>query len=100
MLDQGAAEGHVQQLQTPTDPEHRDPPFEGLVHQRQLEGVAVRVDRTDLGHRLLAVAARGDVTPAGQDEPVDAVEDGGRPSTGSRTGSTIGTPPAATTESM
>jgi hypothetical protein len=96
VLVQRAALGDVDQLDAAADAEHRLAGGAGGAVQRDLEGVALRVDDAEVGLRRLAEARRVDVGAAGEQQRVGAGDRllGGR---GSRTGATMGRPPSAWT---
>ena len=81
----------------PADSEERQVAAEGLAAQRQLEGIPLVERGPELGMPGLAVVPGIHVGAAGQQQPVDAVEDlrasGGRPGAKIR-----GSPPAASTD--
>src|SRR5581483_4882418 len=74
ILDEGAAEGHVQDLHPATDGEGRHADPVGLEEQLDLEGVAVGLYAVDLRIRLLAVASGIDVAAAAEQQAVDPGE--------------------------
>ena len=63
VLVQAAAFGHVDQLDAATDTEHRLARGAGGAVERQLEGVALVVDRAEVGVRHLIEAGRVHVGP-------------------------------------
>ena len=74
MLDEVAAERHVQHLAAAADGEHRHVAFEGRRQQGHLGRVAVQADPVRLRMRLGTVDVRIEVGAAGEDEPVERVE--------------------------
>ncbi len=90
MLVEVAAERHVQHLHAAADAEVGHAALDGDARQRDLEVVALRIGRLDVGLRLLAVAARVEIGAADEEQTVDAVEQdrsGARVSIGSSTDS-------------
>src|SRR5262249_45451599 len=74
VLNQAAAQRHVDQLGATADAEEWEPSLYRAPGQRDLERVALGVD---LGHgvvRLLPVSTGGDVTTPGQQQAVDRIE--------------------------
>jgi len=78
LVVQGAAAGDVHQLGAAADPEHRDPRLQRRLDQGQLEGVATGVQAGRRRGRFAPVGAGVDVMAAGDDEAVDAGDDGHR----------------------
>ena len=76
VLNQGSAERNVDQLLAAADAEDRKPFCSRLAKKVELGLVQLRVERTDLLLRLLAVERRVDVPAAGQQQPVDRFEAG------------------------
>ena len=67
---------HVEELDAPADPRHRDAGGGRRVHQPQLEGVAVRLGREQVGPDLLPVPGRVYVGAPGEQQPVEAADEG------------------------
>jgi hypothetical protein len=63
-----------EQLEAAADREHRQVALEGARQQQELEVVAARLDDR-LRMRRLAVAGGVHIGPAGQDQPVETVQD-------------------------
>ena len=74
VLVQRAAERDVHHLHPAADREHGQVAIERRAQQRDLEAVALGHGADRLGVRRGAVAGRIDVGSAGEDEPVEAVE--------------------------
>ena len=74
VLDQRTAEHHVQQLHAPADGEHRQPGVDGGAQQIELGPVAVRHHPGRGGIRRLPVQGWIDVGSAGQQQPVQRLD--------------------------
>jgi hypothetical protein len=76
MLDQRPAEGHVHHLQPPADGQHGDGPPDGRSHQGDVERIPRRVElAAGAGVDVRLPVGRGvDVVAAGQQQPVEPVE--------------------------
>ena len=72
VLHQRAAAGHVQDLNATADGEDRQVTLSGFGDERDLEGVARRIDFGDGRLRRLAVALGRHVFAAAQQQAVDA----------------------------
>ena len=75
VLEQRAARGDVHELHPAADAQQREVALEGAARERDLEVVALGHRAAGLGVGLLPVGGRVDVGAAGQDEPVEQVED-------------------------
>ena len=74
VLVERAAAGDVEHLHPAADAEQRHVALERAPRQRELEAVALGPGALRLGVRLGAVAGRVDVGAAGEDQPVEQVE--------------------------
>ena len=74
MLVQGAAQRHIEHLGAAADAEHRHASPQRLLQEGELP--AITVTGRGIGGRvgLMVVGAGIDIAPAGDDQPVDAVE--------------------------
>jgi len=77
VLGQRAAAGHGQHVQSPADREERHVAVEGGAHEGQLEPVPAVLGLVGLVLPLLVVERRVDVPAAGEDQAVDALDEGG-----------------------
>ena len=75
VLQQRAARGDVHDLHAAADAQQRHVALEGAAGERDLEVVALGHGAASLGMGLRPVGRRIDVGAAGQDEPVEQVED-------------------------
>src|ERR1051325_5853470 len=78
VLVQGAAQGHVQDLDAATDGEDGKPATLRAGDERELDGIAGGIGFAEPGMRQRAIARRLDVLTPGEHQPLDAVECGAR----------------------
>jgi hypothetical protein len=71
VLDQGAAQGNVQDLAASAYSQDRHSQPECLLQQRNLPVIAIRIDSADLRRRSVAIALRIDIAAPGEKETVE-----------------------------
>ena len=86
MLVQGAAAGDVEHLHAAADGQDRQPALVGGANEVDLEGVELRLGRSDPAAAFRAVAGRIDVRATGQADAVRAIQQRGEALGGHRRG--------------
>ena len=74
VLAEGPPEGHIDQLHPAADAEHRHVPLDGAHGERELRAVALGHQMVGRGMQVGSVRGGVDVVAAGEDQPVEQVE--------------------------
>lgn len=74
ILMEGPAQGHVQQLQAPANPEERQPAGKRRPHQGQLPGIALRIDLPQTGFGFRPVMKGGHIAAAAEQQTAQGIK--------------------------